>query len=158
MNQFKELFGRLEGKANELGIVFNKPATEEEIFKLEESVNQKLPNDILDFYSFCNGFESDDFLFRAIPILEILEYKAELDTSSFYFAEYMIYSDSWTIRLKSEEEYSIINGNHDTEEELVLTHSLYKYIEKYLTEEGIFGDNGLYSWFEEIKKKKNNFT
>ena len=93
MNQFKELFGRFKEKSDVLGIVLNKPATEEELFKLEESVNQKLPNDILDFYSFCNGFESDDFIFRAIPISEILEYKAELETSSFYFAEYMIYSD-----------------------------------------------------------------
>ncbi|MBC3539322.1 SMI1/KNR4 family protein [Rufibacter sediminis] len=158
MNQFQVLFGRLKRKVDELGIVFNKPATEEEIFKLEESVSQKLPNEILEFYSLCNGFESDDFLFRAIPISEILEYKAELETSSFYFSEYMIYSDSWTIQLKSEKEYYIVNGNHDTEEEVILTQSLYEFIEKYLTEEGIFGDNGLYSWFEEIKKEKNNFT
>ncbi|MBF9255824.1 SMI1/KNR4 family protein [Pontibacter sp. 172403-2] len=154
MNQFKELFGRLKEKSDELGIVLSKPATEEELFKLEESVNQKLPKDILDFYSFSNGFESDDFIFRAIPISEILDYKAELETSSFYFAEYMIYSDSWAIHLKSEREYSIENGNHGTEEEVILTQSLYEFIEKYITGEGIFGDNGLYSWYENIKKEE----
>lgn len=158
MNQFKELFERLKAKSDELGIVLNQPAAKEELEKLEKLVNQKLPKEIIDFYSFCNGFESDDNIFRAIPISEILEYKAELETSSFYFAEYMIYSDSWTIQLKSEGEYLILNGNHGTEDEVIFTHSLYEFLEKYILGEGIFSDYGLYYWFEEIKREKNNFT
>lgn len=155
MNQFKELFERLKAKSDALGIVLNKSATKEELEELEKSVNQKLPKDITDFYNFCNGFESDDNIFRAIPISEILEYKAELEISYLYFAEYMIYSDSWIIQLKSKEEYSILNGNHGTENEVILTNSLYEFLEKYILGEGIFGDYGLYYWFEEIKKRNN---
>ena len=83
---FTEAFKALFGK--ELEIVFNPPAKAEELKELEKSVQQSLPKDIIEFYHLCNGLETNDFLFRILPIKEILEYKDELPSSSFYFAEY----------------------------------------------------------------------
>lgn len=41
-----------------LGISLDPPATIDDITKLEIAIDQKLPKEILDFYSYRNGFEA----------------------------------------------------------------------------------------------------
>ena len=154
----EQLFKTLEGKVKELEIELNSPATAQEIESLETAVNQKLPPELLDFYSFCNGFETNDTLFRVIPISEIISYKHELATSWFYFAEYMIYSDDWKVKLQGSEQYIITNDNHNSGTLITLTDSISEFLERYLTGGGVFGENGLYKWFDEINENKKNFT
>lgn len=91
-----------------------------------------------------------DCLFKILAIDEILQYKHELNASSFYFAEYMIYSDVWTITVKNSEEYIVTNENHKTEEIVTLTNSILEFIDRY-ARGGIFGTNGLYDWYEEMR-------
>ena len=148
MEFIKRAFQPLMEKLEELGITLNAPATENELRSLKDAVKQELPKDILDFYRYCNGIETLDYIFRILPIAEILQYKHEKDVSSFDFAEYMIYSDVWTITLKNSEQYIITNENHKTEETVTLTSSIFEFIERYALG-GIFGTNGLYDWYEE---------
>lgn len=155
MDQYKKLFHQLEEKVKGLGIAFNPPATKGALEELSKTINQKLPKDISDFYSLCNGFETEDNLFRIIPVEEILQYKGELEQSKFFFAEYLIYSDFWTIQVKSSEEYFILNGDHRHEDEMILTTSVYEFLNRYLRGDGIFGDTGLYHWIKEVKEKNN---
>ena len=150
MGNTEQLFNRLEETVKALGIKLNSPATAEDIKNLELAINQKLPQDLYDFYSYCNGFETNDVLFRVIPISEILSYIHEL-TTSFYFAEYMVYSDNWKIRLHDKKYYSITNDNHSSVAPLTLTTSVIEFLERYVTGGGVFGDKGLYKWFDEVE-------
>ncbi len=137
-----------------MGITLNPPPTDKELIRLKEAIKQELPKDIFHFYSYCNGIETLDYLFRIIPIDEILQYKHEINGSSFYFAEYMIYSDVWTINIKTAEEYTITNENHKTEEIVTLTNSIFDFIDRY-ARGGIFGTDGLYDWYEEIRLERS---
>lgn len=148
MENIKRMLQPLMEKSKELGITLNPPAKEKELQRLKEVINQELPKEILDFHSYCNGIETLDYLFRILPISEIAPYKKEINITSFDFAEYMIYSDVWTINLKNSEEYTITNENHSTEEMVTLTNSIIEFIDRY-TRGGIFGSKGLYDWYEE---------
>jgi len=150
MKNFKTFFTGHQKEMQLLGVSLNPPATTEEINKLEVAVGQKLPQEITDFYSYCNGFETEDWLFNLLSIEQILYYKSELETSDFYFAEYMIYSDTWELKLESSNSFSISNSNHGAEPQIVLTNSIYEFLDIYLNSDGVLsGDNGLYKWFEE---------
>jgi hypothetical protein len=157
MGNTEQLFNRLEETVKSLGIKLNSPATAEDLKNLELAINQKLPQDLYDFYSYCNGFETNDVLFRVIPIGEILSYIHEL-TTSFYFAEYMVYSDDWKIKLHDKKHYRITNDNHKSVAPLTLTTSVIEFLERYLTGGGVFGDNGLYKWFDEVQVNSKNIT
>lgn len=158
MKTVEELKRILLEHSKDFGISLNPPATVQEIEELENVLVRKLPPDLINFYLLCNGFETEDFIFRTIPINEIIEYKHELESSTFYFAEYMIYSDTWDIRLLENDTYVIINKNHHTESATILTDSIYEFLTKYLKGDGVFGKNGLYSWMEEVQAKNNKIT
>lgn len=157
MGNTEQLFKRLEEIVKDLGIILNLPATNQDIENLELVINQKLPKDLYDFYSYCNGFETNDVLFRVIPISEILSYIHE-STTSFYFAEYMIYSDDWKIELHDKKHYRITNDNHKSEAPLTLTTSVIEFLERYVTGGGVFGDKGLYKWFDEVHANIKDIT
>lgn len=155
MKSFGTFFAAHKVKMKSLGISLRPPATVEDIAKLEIAVDQKLPQEIKDYYSYCNGFDSNDWLFNLLSIEQILYYKSELEISEFYFAEYMIYSDNWNIKLESENSFSINNSNHGTGAQVVLTDSIYEFLERYLNSDGVLSaEIGLYKWYEE----KNSFT
>ncbi|GAB2802991.1 hypothetical protein GCM10027275_56430 [Rhabdobacter roseus] len=158
MAPIRQLFEGLEEKVQELGIEFNLPATIEEIESLESVVKRQLPQELKDFYGFCNGFETDDTLFRVLPISEILTYKHELTSSWFYLAEYMIYSDDWKVQLLNNGSYVITNDNHGSETPITLTNSIAEFLQRYMTGGGVFGETGLYQWLEEVKNQNKNFT
>jgi hypothetical protein len=138
-------------KSKELGVTLNPPATNKELELLRKRIKQEPPKDIVDFYSYCNGFETLDCLFRIIPINE-LEYTFGVNVASFYFAEYMIYSDEWANNVINSTKYSITNGNHNTEQPVILSNSVIEFLERYASE-GVFG---LHDWFEENKLKSKS--
>jgi len=149
MSKFKAFFAKHKDRMKVLGVKLNPPATTEDIGELEIAVGHILPAEIRSFYAYCNGFDTEDWIFNVLSIEQILYYKSELEISEFYFAEYMIYSDDWKIKIEDSDTYVITNGNHKEYINLVLTNSIFEFLEVYLNSEGVLSENGLYKWFEE---------
>lgn len=149
MNKFKAFFAKQKDRMKVLGVKLNPPATTEYIGELEIAVGHILPAEIRSFYAYCNGFDTEDWIFNVLSIEQILYYKSELEISEFYFAEYMIYSDDWRIKIENSDAYFITNGNHKENQQLVLTNSIFEFFEVYLNSDGVLSENGLYKWFEE---------
>jgi hypothetical protein len=95
-------------------------------------------------------------MFRIIPLKEIVEDRKESIGRTFNFAEYLIYSDTWDIRLNDDKAgtYGIVNSNHKTEKPTEMFDSLYPFLDKYLSGTGLFGERGLYKWADEMKASK----
>lgn len=141
----KELINAIEAKNQKDGFKLNPPASDDEIGVFEAKVGFLLPKDFKEFYSFCNGFECNDDIFNFIPLHGIIE-NADYGETWFHFAEYMIYSDMWTLK-KDAATYSIVNlGDKET----VLTKSLMEFLEHFLAG-NVFEDGGLYDWQETLK-------
>jgi hypothetical protein len=117
----------------------------------EKEMHLILPNDFKAFFSFCNGFESKEDMFRMMPLDEILESKSEYAPSEFFIAEYLIYSDMWQVNFDNSDtsKYQIFNINGDNQK-LNLTNSLALFIQRFL-QGGVFGKDGLYEWHEAVK-------
>lgn len=160
MTQFQTVIQKIQERLDEFGIVLNPPATTAAIEEFERVYGLTIPADILSFYSYCNGFEALTDFFNVLSLEEItreqINYQTGIVGREFIFAEYMIYSDSWNIRLtpNGHFEYEIINSNHGTDEVVVLTNSLADFIVRYLDGNGVFGDEGLYAWYEQRKAGK----
>ncbi|MGC4104064.1 NIF family HAD-type phosphatase [Ferruginibacter sp.] len=131
----------------QLGIQLNNPATDTEIEAFEAQIT-RLPEDFKMLYRFSNGFETDQDLFRLIPLAEIAENDLDKDylvnDSSFHFTEYMIYSDMWSVDTNKEEtnKYSIYNKTNTV---VYLTNSLAEFLCVFINK-GIY--DGLYGWIE----------
>ena len=151
MDEIKTAIASLIDKPKELGIILKPPATENELALLQNAFQRDLPNDIKHFYSHCNGIDTLDSLFRILSINDILENRDQLKTHSFPFAEYMIFSDVWTLSLTNDNSYTIANSNHGKDEHVVLTTSLCEFLERYV-KGGLFEKDRLYDWYEERKQ------
>jgi hypothetical protein len=121
----------------------------------ERQMRIVMPDDFKAFYRFCDGFESSEDAFRIIPLREIVERKFKqrrsgLDSKRLYFAEYMQYSDVWSIEMTTsqEEKYTIFCPTRN-DEQSILTHSLVDFMNCFLAN-GVFGDSGLYDWGDAI--------
>ncbi|RLJ77141.1 SMI1/KNR4 family protein [Pedobacter alluvionis] len=154
MNKFKQLFKNHKYAVKQLGITLNDPCSNKDLANLESKLNLLLPPDLIDFYKFCNGFDTDDFLFRVVPIAETVDYQGELKNNTFHFAEYMIYSDQWLIEIYEGGGYEILNNNHGTQEMAVQTTSVLKFLEIYLTE-GLFSKLDNNSFWDRLIKNRN---
>jgi len=154
MNKFKQLFESKKDEVNELGITFNPPCSDEDLADLESKLNFLLPPDLVDFYKFCNGFDTDDHLFRVIPVSEAVDYRSELKNNTFHFAEYMIYSDQWLIQLHEASRYEILNDDHGTQKMTVLATSILKFLEVYLSE-GLFSKLDNNSFWDRLNKNRD---
>ena len=143
---------RLKNNNTRFGITLNPPASTTELDHLETLLNRKLPIELRDFYLLANGFETLDYMFRVLPIDEIIQYHHELPDNEIFFAEYMIYSDCWRIVFDDAdtEKYSVINDDHGRGEVIVLTNSIFEFFERYLASDGALGKDGFYEWREEI--------
>ena len=133
-----------------VGIELNKPATKSEIDFFENS-KIKLPKDFKTLYNFSNGFETDEDLFRLIPLNEIIDNGNDdycISETSFHFTEYMIYSDMWTveINLNDIENYKVYNKADNI---VYLTNSLAEFLCVFINK-GIY--DGLYQWREDRQK------
>ncbi|WP_431293972.1 SMI1/KNR4 family protein [Pedobacter sp. P26] len=148
-----DIIVRIKAEKEELGITLYAPASSTEISDFENSIGIKLPDDLVKFYSFSNGFESGEDMFRVIPLDEIIDNIEQPDTyaveqNDFHFAEYLIYSDMWTININpvDRNDYHIYNK---VENVITLTNSFPKFLETFLTS-GVF--DGLYTWRENIER------
>ena len=132
----------------QFGIKLNKGASESEITEFEK-VKGLMPDDFKKLYKTFNGFYSKEDMFRIIPLNEILKNGNDLslrNENDFYIAEYMIYSDEWTLSVNSQirNNYIIYEGT-DT---LNLTDSLTEFLCVFIAG-GVF--DGLYKWREEME-------
>lgn len=149
----KEIIEKLKRNYKELGITLFNPATFEIIAELENTIGIQLPDEIITFYKFCNGFESEEDMFRIIPLEEIIENIRIRKTyitnpKDFHFAEYMLYCDMWTLNInpQNKNDYKIYNM---AETDINLTNSFGDFLEVFLNK-GVF--EGLYEWKENIKR------
>ena len=143
----KEVFDFIRIEASNLTIDLKNGATEEEIDSFE-SKNFRLPDDFRQLYKFSNGFETLDWLFRILPLQEITENgDAKMHTAcSFHFAEYMVYSEIWSVKLKEKNKY-LIYKQSSKENSIVFTDSLIEFLSIYING-GLF--DGLLQWESEI--------
>ena len=141
----------IKDNSKELGIYLTDGASEIDIAKFEKNITF-LPDDFKSLYKFSNGFETDEDLFRLIPLDEIISKEKDsylISRTSFHFTEYLIYCDMWTVDVNNENSnsYRIYNKANDT---VFLTNSLPEFLATFINR-GIY--DGLYQWREDIKKQ-----
>ncbi|MGG9961198.1 SMI1/KNR4 family protein [Ferruginibacter sp. SUN106] len=146
-----DIITQIEIEQARLGITLNPKATTEEIAHFEKAKNIQLPDDFRIFYSFCNGFDSTDFMFRIIPLYEIIGNIPDrhlIKQQDFHFAEYMVYSEMWTISIEAgyKNSYAIYNKMDNV---VTLTNYLAEFLSVFITG-GVF--DGLYTWRERIER------
>jgi len=127
------------------------PATSTQISHFEAIIKAPLPEDIRQFYLFSNGLDTLDWLFRLIPLDEILEQGLGNGPHQFAFAEYMIYSDTWQIQLDPGDPTTYWIRNEAVARPL--TRSLATFLERFLEKE-LFGPGGIYDWHEEVENTR----
>jgi cell wall assembly regulator SMI1 len=107
-----DIITKIQNSQQELGITLYPGASDKKIAEAEVAIQLTFPEDIKQFYKFCNGFESDQDLFRIIPLEELISNEKNKDilSNQFYIAEYMDYCDMWAVEIgKQQNEYTIIN-------------------------------------------------
>ncbi|PWK27938.1 SMI1/KNR4 family protein SUKH-1 [Arcicella aurantiaca] len=138
---------------SELNIILYNKASDEEVELFEQS-KIHLPDDIKQFYKFCNGFYSNEDMFRIIPLNEIIDNGDDeylKNKTSFHIGEYMIYCDLWTIDINPNNKNDYIIYQNTGERIIILTKSFVEFLECYINR-GVY--EGLYNWAE-IKKPKS---
>lgn len=123
------------------------PATDSQISHFEAAIKAPLPADIWQFYSFSNGLDTRDYLFRLLPLDEILEQGLGFGPHQFVFAEYMIYSDTWQIQLDPGDPTVYWIRNDAVAHPL--TPSLAAFLDRFLAN-GLFRPGGIHDWHEEV--------
>jgi hypothetical protein len=61
----------------------------------------------------------------------------------------MIYSDSGRWKFKGLNDYYITNSNHETEDTIRLTNSIFEFLNRYVNGGGVLGEKGLCNWYDE---------
>ena len=143
----KELINSIIQKHRESGIDVNPPATLADIAYFEKKIGFRLPADFIEFYLICNGFGCNEDIFNMIPLSDICQFPKDYGHNWFYFAEYMIYSDIWGVRLTDLGQYEIFNGSYPNK---AMTTSLTTFLERF-EKGGVFEKGGLYEWQEELE-------
>lgn len=138
----REIISAIAQKHKESGITINPPASESDIDRFEKKIGFELPADFKQFYSICNGFECNENIFRMISLDSALKYPQDYGSDWFHFAEYMIYSDVWSLRRKDDGTYEIFNKEAN---EAILTSSLQEFLIRFL-KGNVFKKGGLYDW------------
>jgi hypothetical protein len=146
MLNMKEIIDAIVQKHRSSGIDVYAPATIAEMVAFEEKIGFPLPNEFREFYSICNGFECNEDIFNLLSLTKIMKYREDYGDDWFYFSEYMIYSDTWGLRLTSFNKYEIFNGGSP---EISMTSSLLEFLNRHL-KGNIFEEGGLYEWHEEL--------
>ncbi|MET0467043.1 MAG: SMI1/KNR4 family protein [Chitinophagaceae bacterium] len=144
----KELINIIELKHCDTGIKLNPAASIEKIEKTEVLLGFKLPEDFKEFYQVCNGFECQEDIFNFLPLEDLLR-EGDHGKDWAAFAEYMIHSDVWSLRVLEKGYEIFYNDGH----EIVLTNALTTFLERFL-KGNVFDEEGLYEWRDEIKKSQ----
>ncbi len=141
----------LQRHIDETDITLKQSAGAELIKQFETSTGVMLPNDIKQFYRFTNGFESEEDLFNIVSLDEIVDNK----TGNIYLAEYLVYCDMWRLEINpaNVNDY-LITVVSSKSEKVILTNSFAEFLNRFL-KGGVFGDNGLYAWEDEVNKAGN---
>jgi hypothetical protein len=152
MKTIQDIIHTISENKVELGITLYQPAYYGEIENFERELSIKLPDEIKEFYRFCNGFESEEDMFRIIPLKEILESRKYFKPNHFYIAEYMVYCDMWEVVMNT------INDKYKLQEtsfKTILTDSFTEFLDRFI-KGGVFGEDGLYDWKDQINSKIDN--
>lgn len=144
-----DIIATLNERHVEDNITLFPPATVSQISHFEVVIGVPLPEDIRQFYSFSNGLDTMDYLFRLLPLNEILEYGMGFGLYQFAFAEYMIYSDTWQIQLDFGDPTAY--GIRNEAVASPLTRSLAAFLERFLVK-GLLRPGGIYDWHEEVER------
>ena len=148
--QISEILPEIDCNLSSLGITLYPQATELEIFDFEQAISVKIPEELRRLYTYSNGFISEEDLFRIIPLDEILKWR-DIERSQervdFVIAEYMIYCDSWWVKIDrtNPNTYLIYQVDHPDNP---LTNSIAEFLAVFMTG-GVFGSEGLYEWAEQ---------
>lgn len=143
----QDIIDAIAAKNSHQGIVVHPPATRAEITAFERQLGFTLPGDFISFYATCNGFECNEDIFNMSSLADICRHTDNYGTNWFYFAEYMICSEFWGMRLLKDGTYEIFNDN---EPELVLTTYLEVFLHRFLSG-NVFETDGLYDWQAKVK-------
>lgn len=141
--EIKELITAIEQKNHEQGITVYFPAKEKDILDFERNIGFPLPPEFKEFYFICNGFACNEDIFNFLPLHEI----SDRGKNWFAFAEYMIYSDIWGLRITEDLRFEIFNGDYELP---AMTSSLKEFLNHYL-QGNVFGKGGLYDWMKELE-------
>lgn len=147
----QDIIDAIVAKHKHRGIVAHPPATEAEINTFEQLLGFSLPGDFRFLYTTCNGFECNEDIFNMSSLTDISRHPNNYGTNWFYFAEYMINSGFWGMRLLKDGTYEIFN---DSEPELVLTTYLEVFLHRFLSG-NVFETHGLYDWQAKVKNEKS---
>jgi hypothetical protein len=141
-----EVLSTLKANLDQTDITLYPGASEQLIQQFEQEMKLVLPADFKTFYTFCNGFESAEDMFRIIPLEEMLEYRAKLPDKQFYLAEYLLYCGMWEVEIgiPVSDSYQICDRG------VILTNSLAVFVGRFL-QGGVFEKQGLYHWEEEVR-------
>ena len=144
----REIIAAIYRKHKDYGITLHPPASDLRVQKFGEKLGFSLPADFKEFYSICNGFECTEDIFKMVSLEDALRHVQDYGKNWFDFAEYMIYSDMWSLRSKDDGKYEIFNKG---ETEVVLTTSLQEFLERFL-QGNVFEEGGLYDWHEKLNR------
>lgn len=149
-----DIIERIKTEKAKSGITLYAPASLSDISRFEKVIGIRLPDEMVAFYCFSNGFETAEDMFRIIPLEEIIDNMKDRDSyienlGDFHIAEYMIYCDMWTLHINPHDrnQYKIYNKANNT---ITLTQSFPDFL-NVLLNGGVF--DGLYSWREAIEKQ-----
>ncbi len=144
----RDIIQRISRNKEALGITLYPPATQLDIDVVENALNLPLPSELKEFYLFCNGFESEEDLFRMVPLDEMREMSSRLTDNQIVIAEYLVYCDYWEMSVNKNESYEISEGSYHT----ILTDSFALFLDRFLSG-GVFEHGGLYEWKDTIIKR-----
>ena len=138
--QINDIILTLRTKHRDYGISLYPEATVGDIAYFEHTYSIALPDEIRTFYSFCNGFESAEDLFRIIPLDEL---GSNMKQGFFYIAEYLLFCDMWGIEINPYDKNDFLIFNQPEEyRTITLTNSFAEFLGRFL-QRGVFGKGGL---------------
>ncbi|QKJ32688.1 SMI1/KNR4 family protein [Mucilaginibacter mali] len=156
MINIDEIINYLRENHTEISIELKPGASAELIMQVEEIYKLKLPDDVRKFYEFTNGFELlDDHIFNIISLEDIIDNKTQYNDAYINIAEYLIYSDVWSLIIDPADHnnYQITNSDHTNNKEITLTKSLADFLHHFIIG-GLFEKEGLYHWYNELLVEK----
>jgi|SRR5215211_4004569 len=145
--KIRELVDAIAEKHKGTGMTLNPPVSAHQLSDFEQRVGFMLPADFREFYSVCNGFGCNEDIFNMTPLKEISSDERHFGKNWFYFSEYMIYSDMWTLRINAIGQPEIVNASYPVP---LLTSSLYEFLSRFL-KGNVFDPGGLYEWQAELQ-------
>ena len=143
-----ELIQAIAEKHKHEKFVLRPPVSPDRLAIFEKHIGFPLPDDFRTFYTICDGFEmDDDDMFKFADLDEIMKGHGTKEKNAFHFADYLVYSDMWTLKYFGAGDYRIM---HLGAKEIILTDSLAEFLGRFL-QGGVSDNGGLYDWHDEVR-------